>query len=40
MLDLEKKLKPKEFNEFKETVIEWGVDYDLHKVGYLVKPIT
>jgi len=30
MLDLEKKLKPKEFNEFKETVIEWGVDYDLH----------
>jgi len=30
MLDLEKKLKPKELNEFKETVIEWGVDYGLH----------
>ena len=31
MLDLEKKLKPKELNEFKETVIEWGVYYGLHK---------
>lgn len=30
MLDLEKKLKPKELNEFKEAIIEWGVDYGLH----------
>lgn len=30
MLDLEKKLTPKELNEFKEAIIEWGVDYGLH----------